>query len=835
MGEGEMLQTDQKVYDKVLNYFTDPKVGKSPKDRNVSELLDLGIINLDKPANPTSHEVTAWVKRILGIKKAGHGGTLDPAVTGSLPIALGRATRALQVLLPAGKEYICIMKSHAPVSTQQLRSVLENFQGKIYQTPPLRSNVKRRLRVRKIYKLKLLEHSDSQFSLLHIECEAGTYIRKLCLHPDTQILTTNGSYPISNLYGLDRIQVYSQDEGKIVKTSPSAVQKITSPPTLIKIKMDSGISFTVTSDHSLLRSTESGYRMTEAENLTIGNYLVKSLKFPDNSRKLIVADLLDDAYPIEQDDIKQECKDAFIAKYGSIRAMNRELKVDRKTFLRNSKSAITINHLKLAGIYHEVKRDIYRFKTSKGKIIEVKDLNEEFFYLLGLIASDGSNTKEKNTVRYTRIKFRNKERELIDKFLNIYQNIFPNFSISEKEVKAGFWELDTSNSFLATVAASLGIKSPKIESDISPMINIEPKLLKAFLRGYFDGGGSVFFKKAKKNYKTRISLFTVNEKEANCLHKMLLKLGIANKIFIRDCSKNEKSDIFEISIGNIASEKLFIDEIGTYYPKKEAIFNQIKGLEHKNEPDDHYYIGLHYKKEIRNVKHKLVHKMGGNLSKVITGLNPPTRYFYKKAKSFVSLLPLDGCVIEKISDIQIVNGTNYVYDMTVPGTHNFLIESGYISSNCHDIGLLLGTGAHMQELRRTRTGPFFEQTCVTLQDLSDAWYYYKNERDETFIRKIIQPIEVICQNLPKIFIRDSAVDAICHGAALTIPGVIRITEGIEKNSLTAILTMKGELVAFAQGALSTQEILEQSNGICAYPKTVLMEKKTYPSMWKQTS
>ncbi|UCG03549.1 MAG: RNA-guided pseudouridylation complex pseudouridine synthase subunit Cbf5 [Candidatus Heimdallarchaeota archaeon] len=327
-----MLQTNLKVYDKVLNYFTDYKLGKSPQDRSLVELLNLGIINLDKPANPTSHEVTAWVKRILGINKAGHGGTLDPAVTGSLPIALGRATRALQVLLPAGKEYICIMKSHAPVSSKKVLSVLENFQGKIYQTPPLRSNVKRRLRVRKIYNLELQEHSNSQFSLLRIECEAGTYIRKLV----------------------------------------------------------------------------------------------------------------------------------------------------------------------------------------------------------------------------------------------------------------------------------------------------------------------------------------------------------------------------------------------------------------------------------------------------------------------------------------------------------------------HDIGLLLGTGANMQELRRVRTGPFYENTCVTLQELSDAWFYYKKEGNETFIRKIIHPIEIICQNLPKIFIRDSAVDAICHGAALTIPGVIRVTEGIEKDSLIAILTMKGELVAFAKGELSTKEILDQSNGICAYTDTVFMEKKTYPSMWKSS-
>jgi H/ACA ribonucleoprotein complex subunit 4 len=168
------------IYEKVPNYFTNEKYGKSPQERSIKELLELGIINLDKPANPTSHEVTAWVKQLLGIQKAGHGGTLDPAVTGCLPIALGRATRSLRVLLLSGKEYVCVMKTHAPIKKDQLESVLENFKGKIYQTPPVRSNVKRRLRVRKIYELELLEYSSPQLSLLRIACEAGTYIRKLC-------------------------------------------------------------------------------------------------------------------------------------------------------------------------------------------------------------------------------------------------------------------------------------------------------------------------------------------------------------------------------------------------------------------------------------------------------------------------------------------------------------------------------------------------------------------------------------------------------------------------------------------------------------------------------
>lgn len=167
-------------YVKVENYRSAPEYGEKPERRSIQDLLTLGIINLDKPANPTSHEVTAWVKQILGIKKAGHGGTLDPSVTGCLPIALGRATRSLQVLLPAGKEYICVMKLHQPQPQQRVEEALESFRGKIYQTPPVRSNVKRQLRVRKIYQLDLLEHQESEYSLLRVKCEAGTYIRKLC-------------------------------------------------------------------------------------------------------------------------------------------------------------------------------------------------------------------------------------------------------------------------------------------------------------------------------------------------------------------------------------------------------------------------------------------------------------------------------------------------------------------------------------------------------------------------------------------------------------------------------------------------------------------------------
>jgi H/ACA ribonucleoprotein complex subunit 4 len=157
---------------------TDPSYGCKPEDRQISDYIRFGIINLDKPPGPSSHEVTAWIKRMLNMKEAGHGGTLDPKVTGILPIALQGATKIIQALLLSGKEYICVTRLHKQMQENRIKEVLQEFQGTIYQRPPLRSSVKRRLRTRKIYYIDLLEISGREI-LFKVGCEAGTYIRKL--------------------------------------------------------------------------------------------------------------------------------------------------------------------------------------------------------------------------------------------------------------------------------------------------------------------------------------------------------------------------------------------------------------------------------------------------------------------------------------------------------------------------------------------------------------------------------------------------------------------------------------------------------------------------------
>jgi len=159
--------------------MTDPSHGCEPSKRPIREHLRLGIINLDKPVGPTSHEIVAWVKRVLEVRRTGHGGTLDPKVTGILPTALDDATKMVQTLLPAGKEYICIMHLHGDVPQHRLEQVLREFEEEIYQRPPLRAAVKRQLRARRIYYIELLEREGRDVLML-VGCEAGTYMRKLC-------------------------------------------------------------------------------------------------------------------------------------------------------------------------------------------------------------------------------------------------------------------------------------------------------------------------------------------------------------------------------------------------------------------------------------------------------------------------------------------------------------------------------------------------------------------------------------------------------------------------------------------------------------------------------
>ncbi len=159
--------------------ITDEKYGCSPDKRDAQTIIKYGVVNINKPKGPTSHMVSEYVQKILKIDKAGHSGTLDPGVTGVLPVALERATRVVQALLNAGKEYVCVMHIHKQVPEEEVRKTINTFVGKIIQLPPVRCAVVRQFRERAIYYLDIIEIKEQDI-LFRVGCQAGTYIRKLC-------------------------------------------------------------------------------------------------------------------------------------------------------------------------------------------------------------------------------------------------------------------------------------------------------------------------------------------------------------------------------------------------------------------------------------------------------------------------------------------------------------------------------------------------------------------------------------------------------------------------------------------------------------------------------
>ncbi len=149
------------------------------KEKTIQELLEFGILNIDKPSGPTSFDISDFVRKNLKLKKTSHFGTLDPKVTGVLPIALSRACKLTGFFLGEDKEYVGIMRIHDEVSLEELKKIIdEKFMGKIKQTPPVKSRVKRQEREREIKKFELLEKNGKDIIFL-AEVQGGTYIRKL--------------------------------------------------------------------------------------------------------------------------------------------------------------------------------------------------------------------------------------------------------------------------------------------------------------------------------------------------------------------------------------------------------------------------------------------------------------------------------------------------------------------------------------------------------------------------------------------------------------------------------------------------------------------------------
>jgi len=174
-----------KNYTKMLTKhkkFTPTQNGTMPLSRPIKDYISTGVLFLDKPANPSSHEVVAWIKKILNCQKTGHSGTLDPKTTGVLLVCIDRATRLVKSQQTAGKEYVSIFRLHSAVQESKVRQILPRLLGPQFQCPPVISAVKRQLRTRTIKSVELLDYDEENcLGIFHTACEAGTYVRTMCI------------------------------------------------------------------------------------------------------------------------------------------------------------------------------------------------------------------------------------------------------------------------------------------------------------------------------------------------------------------------------------------------------------------------------------------------------------------------------------------------------------------------------------------------------------------------------------------------------------------------------------------------------------------------------
>ena len=126
------------------------------------------------------------------------------------------------------------------------------------------------------------------------------------------------------------------------------------------------------------------------------------------------------------------------------------------------------------------------------------------------------------------------------------------------------------------------------------------------------------------------------------------------------------------------------------------------------------------------------------------------------------------------------------------------VESGfYARTVCVHLGLMLGCGGQMQELWRPRSGNMTEKDAATMHDIIDAQWLFDNHKDESYLRRVVQPLEALLTTHKRIIMKDSAVNAICYGAKILLPGVLRYEDGIEMNEEIVVSTTKGEAICLA--------------------------------------
>ncbi|MEK6889260.1 MAG: RNA-guided pseudouridylation complex pseudouridine synthase subunit Cbf5 [Nanoarchaeota archaeon] len=231
---------------------------KIKESKSTENLLKFSIINIDKPTGPTSFSVSHYLMKELKLNKTSHAGTLDPQVTGVLPIMLGRACKLSDYFMHKNKTYVGIMRIHEEIDEKELKQVIEEFIGKIMQLPPKKSRVKREIREREIVSFNILE-KDGKDILFETEVQAGTYIRKLIHDIGEKIggahmlelrRTKAGIFDESKIYNLyefdSALQEYKEGNDKALRDMLVPAEIVSTLLPVIQLKKESNLKQVLT-------------------------------------------------------------------------------------------------------------------------------------------------------------------------------------------------------------------------------------------------------------------------------------------------------------------------------------------------------------------------------------------------------------------------------------------------------------------------------------------------------------------------------------------------------------------------------------------------------------
>ena len=493
----------------------------------------------------------------------------------------------------------------------------------------------------------------------------------------------------------------------------TAVQKLKMHGKLFKVKTRSGAEFRVTGDHKILIDTIDGPKMIPAESLHVGDeiYSAKRITLNHTWRPTLL-ELIQDAdniYVHFNDDIlNHQLKQEFGYLNRASEALG--LKYSRITgsFLKRSYTPQEIKTIAetVSLDLSEISANIERITTGKhvGLIWNGEPIGEDFLYLLGLVASDGTLYENHEQGAYY-LSFSNLEIDLIGRFRKIMNKLFPNISVHIHSNQNDVWIARINNRPLVFAAKSLGLGK---DNDLKPIFKLSVEWIAAFIAGYFDGDGTCVVHKGR----ARIALTTGDKNRAKRLQQLLKRLGIPSRIQPRSNGSQQtglspsEGNIYDVVVSGCGPVLDFVEQIGSrsHHPEKQEKFQRVQEIYACLKRGDKFNfapiacgrllrtVRLRYgiketelgpsstvsqaERGLRRISVTLIRQWVEKLSELLKSQNDPDLQMLRTLTSGEVILDRIVELEEEASD------EPFVYDLTVEPAHNFLIENGLVVSNC---------------------------------------------------------------------------------------------------------------------------------------------------------